>query len=298
MNLPLPLSAQRDWTNIRSVAFVLTATAIFSLIFTSGRFTGDLASPFQIMFLRYAGGFLTVMMIALARRESFTDLQSQHRVSQLLRALVGGLGGAAIIFGNANMPLIDANAISLTSGVFAMVMGYFIFRDRMSALGIGGALTCFSGAAIVMTARGAFTALDASYLVPASVVLMGAILLATEHVFIKILAMSDRPLVTLAHANLFGALLLLIPAATTWGSTGLINLALLGLGPLAILGQYLNIRGFTSASISLLAPISYTSLIFAALWGWMFFAELPTIRIVIGCLVIAVGGTLLALSRR
>lgn len=289
---------RRDWNNALSAGFVLTATAIFSLIFISGRFAGDLASPLQIMFLRYVGGFVTVVLIAISRRESVRTLQSAHRGSQMLRALAGGLGGAAIIYGNANMPLVDANAISLTSGVFTLILGYFVFQDRLGPRGICGAIVCIAGAAMVMVSRGAFSGPTVGYLWPASVVLVGAILLGTEHVFIKILAMSDRPLVTLAHANVFGALLLLLPAVLTWGSVGWVNLALLGLGPLAILGQYLNIRGYTSASVSLLAPIGYASLIFAALWGWLFFAELPTAGVLTGCLIIAAGGITLALSRR
>lgn len=149
-----------------------------------------------------------------------------------------------------------------------------------------------------MASRGPFAALDPSYLVQAAVVAVGALLLATEHVFIKLLAMSDRPLVTLAHANFFGIFVLLVPALLTWGSTGWVNLALLGLGPMAILGQYLNIRGYTTASVSLLAPIGYAALVFSALWGWLFFAELPTPGVIAGCVVIVIGGVTLALSRR
>ncbi|MGV3574898.1 MAG: EamA family transporter [Devosia sp.] len=155
-----------------------------------------------------------------------------------------------------------------------------------------------AGAAIVVLSRGAFAGSNGGYIVPAAVVLLGALLLAAEHIFIKILAMSDRPLVTLAHANFFGALIILLPALLTWRSSGPINAALLCLGPLAILGQYLNIRGYMSASVSLLAPIGYTSLVFAALWGWLFFAQLPTLAVISGCLVIAIGGTVLAVSRK
>ncbi|GLQ09646.1 hypothetical protein GCM10007913_15780 [Devosia yakushimensis] len=292
-----PSLSRRDWTNVVAVLCVLAATAIFSLIFISGRVVGDLASPLQIMFLRYCGGLLTVCAIAGLNGRNWASMQSEHRVSQALRALAGGLGGAAIIFGNAHMPLVDANAIGLLSGVFTLGLGYIVFRDRLPGPGIAGALACIAGAAIVMAARGAFTTLDASYLFPASIVAVGALLLATEHVFIKILAMSDRPLVTLAHANFFGAILLLIPALLTWRSTGPVNAALLCLGPFAILGQYLNIRGYMAASVSLLAPVGYSSLVFAALWGWWFFGQLPTAGVIAGCLVIAAGGTVLALSR-
>lgn len=289
---------ERDWTNFRSVLFVLSASAIFSLIFTSGRFAIDLASPFQIMFLRYAGGFITATAVSAARGQTWQSLQSRHRSSQLLRALVGGLGGSAIIFGNTYMPLVDANAISQLSAIFMLGLGIMIFRERLRAIHVLGSLACIAGAATVVGSRGAFASFDASYLVPTSVVVVGALLLALEGIFIKILALADRPLVTLVHANFFGMLLLLVPALLTWKSTGTVNLLLLGLGPLAILGQYFNIRGYTEASVSLLAPIGYASLVFAAIWGWLFFAEAPTLGVLLGAALIAIGGTTLALSRR
>lgn len=288
----------RDWTNFRSVLFVLSAIAIFSLIFISGRFAGELASPLQIMFLRYAGGFITVVVLSASQGETWQSLQSRHRPSQALRALVGGLGGAAIIFGNTHMPLVDANAISQLSGVFMLALGVLVFRERLRPVHIAGSLVCIAGAAIVVASRGAFSSFDPSYLVPASVVVLGALLLALEGLFIKFLARADRPLVTLAHANFFGMLLLSVPAVLTWKSMGPVNLALLCLGPAAILGQYFNIRGYTEANVSLLAPIGYASLIFAAIWGWVFFLEIPTAGVVLGGVAIAIGGTALALSRR
>src|SRR5690554_7156198 len=49
------------------------------------------------------------------------------------------------------------------------------------------------------------------------------------------------------------------------------------LGPMAILGQYFNIRAYSLAKVSVLAPLSYASLLFAALIGWLFFSEIPSV---------------------
>lgn len=291
-------AAGRDWANLRAALCVLTATGVFALIFTSGRFAGDLASPLQIMFLRYAGGFLTVAAIAFWRGETWTSLQSEHRTLQILRALTGGLGGAAIIFGNTHMPLVDANAISLLKAVFLVALGIVVLGDRLRRVHFAAIGICISGAAMVMASRGAFTDFDPAYLLPAAVVLGGAMLFAYEGLLIKILAMSDRPMVTLAHANFFGMALLAGPALLTWQSFGPVNLAFLMLGPLAISAQYLNIRGYTIANVSIIAPLGYASLIFAALLGWLFFGEIPTSGVLAGAALIALGGIILALSRR
>lgn len=289
---------RRSWTNIEAALYALASTCIFSLIFMTGRFTGDAASPLQIMFLRYAGGLIVVIVICLLRRHSWAALQSPYRLSQFWRVVTGAAGAVALIYGNANMPLVDASAINLLRVVFLIILGMIILGERLSSVRSLGIAICISGAAFIMVARGAFAGFGVEYLVPAGVVLLGSLFVAAEGMFIKILATSDRPFVTIAHANVFGVLILLIPAVLTWGSLGWVNLALLLLGPFAIIGQFLTIRANTLASVSVLAPLSYSSLIFAALIGWAFFSEVPTLGVSIGAATIAAGGILLALTRR
>lgn len=290
--------AEEGQRNLAAGAFSLATTLIFVLVFTSGRLATEPVSPLQVMFLRFAGGFLTILVIAALRRESWRSLQSRHRTKQVFRVLAGGLGGAALIFGNMHMPIVDANAISLLNVVFAVGFGAVILGDRLSGRQIAGGLICLCGAAGVMASRGAFSAFDAAYLIPASVVVLGAVLMGVESIFIKVLTTADRPMVTLAHANFFGMVLLAIPALMTWQSWGVTSLVLLLLGPMAILGQYFNIRAYSLAKVSVLAPLSYASLLFAALIGWLFFNEIPSAGVVLGAGLIAIGGAIIILSRR
>ncbi len=291
-------AVRRDWTNLVAAIFAISSSCIFALIFMSGRFAGDAASPIQIMFLRYLGGLITVTIICLVRRQSWESLQSPYRMSQFWRVFTGATGAIALIYGNAHMPLVDANAINLLRVVFLIILGMIVLGERLNRPRTIGIAICIVGAATMMVARGAFSGFGAEYLLPAGVVLVGSMFVAAEGLFIKMLAQSDRPLVTIVHANVFGVLLLLVPAVLTWGSLGPVNLALLMLGPFAILGQYFTIRANELASVSVLAPLSYSSLVFAAIVGWVFFAEVPTPGVALGAAIIAGGGILLALSRR
>jgi drug/metabolite transporter (DMT)-like permease len=291
-------AARREWTNLVAATFAISASCIFALIFMSGRFTGDAASPMQIMFQRYLGGLITVLIICVVSRQSWRSLQSPHRLSQFWRVFTGASGAIALIYGNAHMPLVDANAINLLRVVFLIILGMIVLGERLNRGRSIGIAICAAGAAIMMVARGAFSDFGVEYLLPAGVVLVGSMFVAAEGLFIKMLAESDKPLVTIVHANVFGVLLLLIPAVLTWGSLGPVNLALLLLGPFAILGQYLTIRANELASVSVLAPLSYSSLVFAALVGWIGFAEVPAPGVILGAAIIAGGGVLLALGRR
>ena len=59
-------------------------------------------------------------------------------------------------------------------------------------------------------------------------------------------------------------------------------------------GQYLMVRAYRFASASLLAPFSYTSLLWSALLGWALFAALPDVWTLVGAVIIIASGLVAA----
>jgi drug/metabolite transporter (DMT)-like permease len=81
------------------------------------------------------------------------------------------------------------------------------------------------------------------------------------------------------------------PVGLDWGL-----LVLLGL--LGALGHGLLVLAYARAPVSLLAPLSYTQLVWATLSGVLVFADWPDGWTLLGALVIAAGGILVALPDR
>ena len=284
--------------NTEAVVWVMLGTALFSLVFASGKFAADTASPLQIVFLRYVGGFVTLLCVVFRVGGGFRPHVSERPFSHLLRAVFGAYGGVAIIYASANMPIMDATAISLLNVVFVVALGVLFLGERIGRQQRVGIVLGFIGAGIVVTSRGAFRQFDFSYFWPASIALLGAILVALEGIMIKTLTRTDRPLTVLLYVNLFGIVLLAIPALAAWRSPApMDNLPFLILGPIAIAAQYCIIRGYQIADVSVVGPIDYTWLVFAALIGFLFFNEVPTAGVWIGSAFIAAGGIVLAALR-
>jgi drug/metabolite transporter (DMT)-like permease len=294
-----PVELSDELRNVEAVLFKLAGGLFFAVMFASGKFAGELASALQILFLRYIGGFLTLVVIAsVTFSPDFSRLRSNHWPLQLTRAFCSAFGGVAMIHANAHMPIADANAISLLSAVFLVGLGMLIFHERPTFWHVIGMIVCIAGAATIAASRGVFSSFDASYAWPALIALMAAVLFAFEGIFIKMLSRIDDYLTTLLYVNFFGICLLVVPALISWRSWGPENLFFVALGPLAITAQYCNLRAFALAKVSVLAPVAYSSLVFATLIGWIFFAEVPTLGVLAGAALIVVGGLVLALSRR
>lgn len=281
--------------NAEAIVWVVLGTAIFSIFYASGKFAGDLASPLQIVFLRYVGGFVTLACIVAFSGKSHTVYISNQPFSHFIRAIFGCFGGVGIVYASAKMPVVDATAITLLYVVFVIPLGVMFLGERIHKSQWAAIVLSGLGAAIVMISRGAFQALDAAYLWPALIALGSAMLLALEGILIRTLSQTDKAMTVLLYVNFFGIFLILPPAILTWGSTELAtNLQFLLLGPIAITAQYFTIRGYRIADISVVGPIDYTWLVFAAIIGYVFFDEIPTVGVVLGALLITIGGVLLA----
>jgi drug/metabolite transporter (DMT)-like permease len=158
------------------------------------------------------------------------------------------------------------------------------------------ALACAGGALIVARGGSHGSGVGAVTIAPAAwIALLGALLIASETVLLKVLSSRESAWTVLLHVNFFAALLLAGPALSTWQPMGWAQLGALGLlGPLALSGQYCNIRGYRLADAAFLAPYGYSWILFAAVIGWIAFGELPGATTLWGSVLIVAGGVALA----
>lgn len=289
-----------SWTtNAEAIGWVLLSTGIFSVIFASGKFAGDTASVMQVNFLRMVGGFIGISAVVgfLAVRDGarLGSYRSSRAWIHFARTALGVTGALMAVQSQADMPMVDATALSMLYVVFVLVLGMVFFHERIGRRQSYGILLCCLGAVVVMASRGAFRSFDAGYMLPASFAVGAALLFAFEGLLIKHLAGYERPMVLLLHVNVFGLLLLIIPAWLTWKPLPLSDMLIyMALGPLGVFAQYCTIRGYGMADISIVGPVDYSWLIFASLIGFFAFGEVPTWAVAGGAALIAAGGVVLA----
>ena len=106
---------------------------------------------------------------------------------------------------------------------------------------------------------------------------------------------------TLTFPALLGALLttpmlplLDVPIAMTLPDVVLVVL----MGLLGTTAHFVFIRAFRSGPASALAPFTYSQLVWAALFGWLAFGQLPNAYVILGTAIIAGSGVLLAWHER
>ena len=251
----------------------------------------------QLSFFRFAGGCAFAVPLWLWRRTPLPSRASWRlhglRSLLLLCSLVGYFHALT------QLPLALAVTISYLAPIFVAVLSVPVLKERPSsaiwlALGAGLAGVSISvwpelaaGLGGVSTARliGMASAAAAA-LSFAGVLLMARRMAHRDSVWTILLIQSLLPLLLLAG-----------PAAWTWKPVPSTDIGLILLaGGLGTLGLLAITWAFTRLEASRLAPMEYTSFVWAGLLGYLLFGEVPTLTTAASAALI-IGGCLLLLRK-
>jgi drug/metabolite transporter (DMT)-like permease len=279
-------------SELRAAVAAVAACAFFAAMGASVRAIGlqensPALAPQQILFFRYAFGFLLLSpMLAL---NGSASLRTVYPLRHGLRSLFGATGAGCMFAALATLPVAFVTAVSFASPFVTLIFAVLVLGERAGPHRWGAVAAGFVGITVLagpLEGGADFTVLFA---------VVAAVFFGFEVGMIKLLSRSERPLTILLYNNLAGAALAGLASAPVWVMPSPEQLPLLaGAGFSVVLGQALFISALRNADASFVAPFSFLTLAFAALYGWVFFAEIPAPRTWAGAAIIVVAGLWLA----
>lgn len=284
---------------LKAMGWATLGAFLFAFMFMLPKLTGSAVPPPQVAFLRYFAGFLTILPFFLGSygpRQGLAEVTApSKRRLNLMHALRASCGVASVAFGTyavTHIPLANAQAIAMTNGVFAVMLAAIFLRERVTPTDFAAGTFCLAGAVIV---AGPDPDAPGWISLGAAAALVQAFAWGSEVVLLRFAAVNDTPRRTLTMVNGSACLGLFVCTAWLWQRLPLHDLAiLLAMGPVAIIGQYCNIRAFQLAETAKLVPVKYIGLVFAALLGLVFFDEVPRPAAILGAVMICGGAFYLA----
>jgi drug/metabolite transporter (DMT)-like permease len=284
---------------VKAMGWVTLSAFLIALMFMLPKLAGAAVSPLQVAFFRYLAGFCTILPFFLrtyglkqALPEIATPAKRPLTATHALRGSIGIAGVALGAYAVTHIPLANAQAIAMTNGVFAVALAALFLRERLTGADLVAGAICLAGAIVV---AGPDPAAPGWISLGALAALAQAVAWGAELVLIRFAAMRDAPERALVVVNGAACLILAVAMLWVWRPLPLAEAAiLLCMGPVAIMGQYCNIRGFQLAATAQLVPISYSGLVFAALLGLVVFDEWPRPAAIAGAAMIVAGALYLA----
>lgn len=264
--------------NVRGALWILAAAVLFSGMMTLVKFLGGRFDSMQIAFFRALTGLLFV--IPLLVREGGGGFRTRRPWLHTARGFAGASAMLCGFYALVHLPLADATAITFGRALFLVPLAILLLGERVGIRRASATAAGFIGVLIMLNPTGE---LNTAALIAA----LGAALVALALTFVKLLSRTESTLTLLFYSGIFGVLFTAVPTANVWMTPGWGELALLLLmGAVGVAAHGCMIRGYSTAEATALAPFDYTRLIFAGIMGYVFFADLPTWRTVIGAGII------------
>jgi S-adenosylmethionine uptake transporter len=206
----------------------------------------------------------------------------------IIRGLVGSVMALTFFWGLARLPLAEAVALSFIAPLFSLFLAAVLLKEPVGRQAVAASVLGFAGVVVILSARiGSPGGRD---LWGAASVLVSAILYAYNIILMRQQALVAKPLeiafyqylVIGASLGLAAPFVASFPPAGEWPE--LVFAAVLALVSLMLLAW-----SYARAEAHRLAPVEYTALIWAALFGLVFFGEAVAWTTMVGAALIVAG---------
>jgi drug/metabolite transporter (DMT)-like permease len=270
---------ERHKANREGIVWVLADMLLVSGGMTALVKAQGLVYPaFQLVFIRAMIGLLFILPLIWRHRHHIRH--TRHPWQNVSRISCNAIALTSQFMAYTLLPLAVVNALSFSRPLVTMAMAVAFLGETVSRLRWVGAAFAFAGV-LVMLAPGGVEWNLGLLAVFATVVFGSLAIIQTR------MLRDENTTVMMVFYTVGLAVITAVPAIFVWQPVKTFDwVPLLGIGLLAQAGQYCFLRAYRLADASLLAPIGYLSIVVTTAAGYVFFAEVPDQRIVIGAIVI------------
>ena len=265
--------------NLRGIAFMLLAAVFMMIMATLVRFVSEGLHPFQVAFFRNVIGLC--MFIPFILSVGTAPLKTQRIGLMALRGVFNAIAMLTYFLSLGLLPLSEVSALTFTVPLFVALMAVIFLKERIGPRRIASLVIGFSGAMIIL--RPGVEIID----VGAIYALISALTWAIAIIIIKDMSQTESSVTITIYGLFFLAIFTFPPAIFVWEWPNAEQYFwLFVLSAVGTVGQLLFVQSLKLADATLVMPFDFTKLIWASIFGFYIFAEIPTIWTICGGAVI------------
>lgn len=244
------------------------------------RLAGDLPSM-QKAFFRNFIAFLVSFFILMKGKKRILP-KKKSLVPLLLRSTFGTIGLVCNFYAIDHMNISDANMLNKLSPFFAIIMSYFLLKEKANKVEWGAVIVAFVGALFIIKPSFSVEFLYALCGV------MGGFGAGLAYVYVRKLGMmGEKGLIIVMCFSFFSCVFVLPFMIAQYKHMELWQLAcLIGAGMFATGGQLSITAAYTKAPAKEISVFDYSQVVFAAILGFLFLNQKPDVFSVIGYVII------------
>ncbi|MBO1074184.1 DMT family transporter [Roseomonas marmotae] len=280
----------------RGAVLILASTLLFSLMAVAVKLLGSRLPFMEIVFFR--SFFALPVVVVLAMRGSAT-LRTRRLPGHLGRACTGLMASCCMFFSATVLPLGEQQALTYSTPIFVTLLAIPVLGERPGPHRWAAVVLGFLGILVIALGPGLMGQPHAPPPGVAEWVLLAGYAAASLHGFFAagttLLVRQLSSTETSASIVLWQSLLMTVLSALALPFVWVTPtpgewLLLLVMGLVGGIAQLLSTEAFASAQVSSLGPYTYTALLWAALFGWIFWGDVPGPTMVLGAAMIVAAG--------
>ncbi|WP_100241490.1 DMT family transporter [Acinetobacter tandoii] len=263
----------------KALLCLMTSALLFSIMGVCIRFASETVDNPTVVFFRNAVGLF--IFIPMLLKHGFSFIKTDKLWMHTWRSIVGLAAMYGFFYAIAHLKLSNAMVFSYSSPIFIPLIAYFFLKERISKGMIIAAVVGLMGVLLVAKPdQGVFNAI--------SFIGLGACFLsAMAFVTVRALTNTEPPERIVFYFCIFGTLISSIPMYWHWRVFTIKELALLiTAGLLANISQLFMSYAYSLAPAGQIGPMNYIAIIFAGIWGFVFWHEIPDLYSILGISII------------
>jgi S-adenosylmethionine uptake transporter len=248
-------------------------------------------STYNALFWRFLAGALIAGLVYFAMRPARPSRAAMRL--HLVRGVVAAVMAFLFFWGLARVPMAQAIALSYIAPLLAQFLAALLLKERLSSAAIGASLVASAGVGVILLGQSQAQLGEQAFW-GALAILASAVCYAWNIILMRQQSLVAKPLevtfyqtlVVVAVLGLFAPWLAVVPPLSD--APMIIAAAVLAIISLGLLSW-----AYARAQANYLAPTEYTSIVWAAMFGWLIFGEHVSLYTLGGAALI-VGGCLIA----
>ena len=231
----------------------------------------------QVLFLRFSIGFIPIFFI-IPRDKIFNFYKTSRPGLHAFRAVCGALAIIALFYGLRELPLADVISLTFAGPIFVTIASIFFLSEKVGVKRWSAVFLGFFG--MILIIQPAFRELNYYYISP----IIFCIFFACVAISVRSLSKTEANY-TIAFYFTFLCTLIGLGSLffVNWIMPTKIDfLIFLIIGLCGSIANLLLTQSYRLAEASLVTPIKYLSLVFAIIFGFLIWGEIPKALTLLG----------------
>ncbi len=270
--------------NLKAISMALLAYALFSTHDVVIKYLGTQYSPFQIVFFSSLFSFPLVTMM-LVRDATPGNLRPVHPWWVALRSICVVVSPTAAFFAFANLPLAQVYALLFSAPLLITILSIPILKEKVGLLRILAVIVGLGGVLIVV--RPGATELGLGHFAA----LLAACAAALQSVIVRKIGREERRVVLMLYPLLVSVLVMSVAMSFVYVPIQIVDLG--GMAFVALFSFFatlLLVFAYTSGEAALVAPMQYSQIVWALIFGALLFDEFPDKVTLLGAGIVVLSG--------